>query len=441
MQTSACQENSLHTEIKHGYYRKAPDRLKSNLGKYYTPPHIVEKLAEIVSPYVKRDSIILDPACGCGAFLDAFPENRVIGRDIDPEVVQILKEAGYTGVDNDNSLANVTRTKYNLKGNDPLVIVGNPPYNDTTSLNKKHGTNAKDAYLHNIDNAVNSNDIGISFLKSFALLEADVVCILHPLSYLIKETNFNTKLAPFVKHYRLERGVFFSSAEFPDTQGTPFPIVIALYIRSPGGMDYDEVRDFRFELIDQTGSLILSRIETIDGFIRKYPLPRNTPDRRSNIGLYMHSIRDVNSLITRGYLTQKEDFANNITINFAELPKYAYLNCCRRYFRKDYRFGNLSPLIDRKRFESDETFRDLCVIDTIVNNPNIAAFDPRNPESILHSKGLLERYREKSGATKPDYYRLFVEYCEELATELKPLLAEYFTGYFEKLKKRSIFHK
>jgi hypothetical protein len=141
----------------------------------------------------------------------------VLGRDVDPEVVGILKDAGYPDVGLDNSLANVNRAKYGLENDDRLVVVGNPPYNDVTSLNKKRGSNSKESLNITMDDAVRSNDLGIAFLKAFDVLEADVVCVLHPLSYLIKESNFKSKIAPFVKNYRLERGVFFSSAEFSDT--------------------------------------------------------------------------------------------------------------------------------------------------------------------------------------------------------------------------------
>jgi hypothetical protein len=204
-------------------------------------------------------------------------------------------------------------------------------------------------------------------------------------------------------------------------------------------MDYEDIRGFRFEILDEPETLVLNRVKTVDGYIRKYAPPRNSTDKRSDIGLYMHSIRDANSLITRGFLTEKEDFTNNITIHFADLAKYAYLNCFRRYFRKDFRFGNLSPLIDSDRFETDETFRDLCVIDTIVNNPNVSAFDIDNPGNVLHSKGLLDTYRSKANKHH-GIYGLFVDFCEGRPTDLKSRLAEYFTGYFEDLKARSLSH-
>jgi type I restriction-modification system DNA methylase subunit len=64
MQIAVRDDTILIDRVKYGYYRKAHDRLKSNLGKYYTPPHIVDKLAEIVAPYIDKDSIVLDPVAG-----------------------------------------------------------------------------------------------------------------------------------------------------------------------------------------------------------------------------------------------------------------------------------------------------------------------------------------------------------------------------------------
>ena len=58
---------------KHFFTADLPDNLKSNLGKYYTPPHLVNLIKKLVSPYVRTNSIIMDLAAGCGAFLDCFP--------------------------------------------------------------------------------------------------------------------------------------------------------------------------------------------------------------------------------------------------------------------------------------------------------------------------------------------------------------------------------
>jgi len=103
-----------------------------------------------------------------------------------------------------------------------------------------------------------------------------------------------------------------------------------------------------------------------------------------------HNIRDINSLTTIGYLTEKEDFDRYITINYGDLYKYAYLNCVRRYFEKDFKFGNLSPIVERHELENDEFLRDAFIIDTIINNQKLSVFDVKNRSSIIYAKKLAE---------------------------------------------------
>jgi len=91
---------------KHFSTTEMPDYLKSNLGKYYTPPLLVNLVKELVLPYVRPDSVVLDLAAGCGAFLDAFPDNAAIIRDIDLEAINFLKAVGYLYAMLDNSLYN-----------------------------------------------------------------------------------------------------------------------------------------------------------------------------------------------------------------------------------------------------------------------------------------------------------------------------------------------
>ncbi|GAA7224425.1 hypothetical protein HpCK27_09480 [Helicobacter pylori] len=87
-----------------------------------------------------------------------------------------------------NALANPKRENYGVSQDEPLIIVGNPPYNDRTSFVKQDIKN-KD-FIFEIDNDLKSRDLGISFLKSFAILKPAFICVLHPLSYLIKESNY-----------------------------------------------------------------------------------------------------------------------------------------------------------------------------------------------------------------------------------------------------------
>ncbi len=420
---------------KHFSTNELPDYLKSNLGKYYTPPLLVNLVRELVLPYVRPDSVVLDLAAGCGAFLDAFPDNASIIRDIDIEAINFLKAVGYPYAMLDNSLLNVSRNKYGLHNHDHLVCIGNPPYNDITSLNKRLGINAKRDINFELDSDIRSNDLGTSFLRAFGKLGADIICVLHPLSYLIKESNYHNRLKNFTKDYRLQEGVIFSSNEFSDTQGTPFPIVAALYIKDFMGMDYEFIKQFKFKILNSDEVFVLSTYETTDGYISKYA-PTRHQVKSSDIGLYMHNFRDLNSLKSIGNLSDKYQEGVFLPVQAKELYKYAYLNALRRYFPKDFRWGNLSPLVIRKQLGSDSFLRDACIIDTIVNNQRLDCFKPNSPIVIK----LLADYQTKTApANQPDIYGKFALFCNQetvLWRELEEFLKEYFINLPALMKQR-----
>jgi len=398
------------------------------MGKYYTPPHLVQLVKSLIEPYIHSETVVMDLAAGCGAFLDCFDHNPFIIRDIDEEAVRFLHSIGYPYADIDNSLFNVQRKKYGLSPYEHIAIIGNPPYNDITSLNKKFGENAKQSFDYQIDASIKSSDLGTSFLRAFCKLQADVICVLHPLSYLIKEANFKSRLREFTKEYRLETGVVFSNNEFADTQGTPFPIVAALYVKDFQGMDYQFIRDFRFDLFNTTDYFRLSEYETIDGYIYKYSTP-NGGQRKTDIDLFMHNFRDLNSLKTIGNISDKDNPGVMIPVPFKELYKYAYLNCLRRYFPKDYRWGNLSPLVIKEQLETDVYFQDTCIIDTILANQRLKCFSI-SENGVVIAK-LLERYTCSAEETNcaDNIYQVFIDYVKTGVAERK-YLTDYLTAYF-----------
>ena len=107
-----------------------------NRGAYYTPLPYVEKVWEFIEPYLKEDSVILDSACGMGNFFydKQNLKNRIIGNDIDKEAIEIVNKLfPFVETYNKNALKNVNRSQYQIKNNDHLITIGNPPYNDTTS--------------------------------------------------------------------------------------------------------------------------------------------------------------------------------------------------------------------------------------------------------------------------------------------------------------------
>ena len=163
--------------------------------------------------------------------------------------------------------------------------------------------------------------------------------------------------------------------------------------------------------------------------------------RVSDIGVYQYNIRDTNSLITSGALSETMD-ENKIPVQFEELWKYAYLNCYKRYFGKDYIFGNLSPLFDLEKID-DEVFHDYCIADTIMNNSRLLPMNPKNVDSFVVKKYLLADFKRKSRAFKENevysinVYQVFVDYWTNKGKEEnRKILSLWFKEYFESLKNK-----
>jgi len=329
-----------------------PKEKQIQLGSYYTPEELVNKVCEYIQPYIlknKGNIIIFDNAAGCGAFIIGMKKYDYRASDCDAKAYEFLKEH----LDNKrvffaNSLIDVSRGKYNIPDNSFLIMIGNPPYNDTTSefKNGQKGKNLCDKDLFD-------RDLGVSFLKSYNKLKADAVCILHPLSYLIKETNFK-RLKNFKDNYRLNKGIIFSSSLFSKTGLIKFPIIIGLYERDEKGMDFNHIRNFNFSILDSEDKFKLSKYETTDGFIDKYP-PRKNDIKVSPIDLYYYTFRDFNSLRKNTSFMIKKHY-NGIVMTIQNFYKYAYLNALKNLFRVNniWLYGNLSPLINKKLLEENK---------------------------------------------------------------------------------------
>ncbi len=319
------------------------------LGSYYTPEKLVRKVYEFIRPYLIKhqdNSVIFDSAGGCGAFLAGINGCDYRVADRDNEACEFLRQSYDSGkIFYTNSLIGVSRKKYSIGPDAFLIMIGNPPYNDVTSEFKsgEKGENLCDEDLFD-------RDMGISFLKSYNKLRADVVCVLHPLSYLIKEANFK-RLRDFRDNYKLVRGEVFSSALFSGTGYGKFPIVIALYARSKEGMTFEYIRNFKFNVLDYNNSFVLSGYNTTDGYINKYP-PRRNEIRESPIGLYYYTFRDINSLKKNTtFFTKKHP--NGIVVTLENFYEYSYLYSFKKLFNPEnaWLYGNLSPLIDSKDLE------------------------------------------------------------------------------------------
>ena len=339
-----------------------PKSERIQLGSYYTPEKLVKLVHEFIKPYLennKKDVILFDNAGGCGAFLFDMRHYDYRIADCDLEACKFLEQHfSRHNIFHTNSLKGGNRDKYSIPFSAFLIMIGNPPYNDTTSEFKsgEKGQNICDEDLFD-------RDLGVSFLKSYHKLKADVVCVLHPLSYLIKETNFK-RLKDFKNNYKIIRGEIFSSALFHGTGTGKFPILVALYEKNPLGMTFEYIRQFQFDILNSDKKFILSKYKTTDGYINKYP-PRKNDIKDSPIGLYYWTFRDFNSLKKNAsFITKKHP--NGIVVTLENFYKYSYLYSLKSLFNPEdaWLYGNLSPLADIEDVQQNKNLYILYAIKT-----------------------------------------------------------------------------
>lgn len=352
-------------------------------GSIFTPEKIVEIARNWTQKYISKTDFIIDFGVGYGSFISKFVDlsNNCIATDIDSQSTQLVREL-FPSVRTilENSLVNINRSKYGMSEESKLVIIGNPPYNDFTSQYKKGEKG--DVYQ---DPVVKSRDLGISFLKMYSILKPNYICVLHPLSYLIKKTNFNS-LGLFKDHYKLIRGLIFSSKTFESIKKSnmEFPVVLSLYQASNRGMtEFAFIENFPFEIIDSNQTFSLINFNTIDGWINKYP-----SNNKSTGDLLFYTIRDINAL-KRNRTFLKGKVTNGVKVDITNLYKYAWLDYFKLYFKtnKDYLFGNLSPLYDPILDSSEIKYE---LISFVVNN-NVVVKNHFSSNELMNK--LKEHYK------------------------------------------------
>ena len=343
-----------------------------NLGSYYTPTAIVDTAWEMIAPYVNSQTTIIDSACGYGDFLKDSGQAITIGCDIDKTAINVAKKkSNKVQFFQTNALCDVSREKFGIPQQSDLIVVGNPPYNDKTSLIRH---NIKDVDF-DIDEDIACRDLGISFLRSYNKLEADIICVLHPLSYLIKPTNFRL-LKEFTSNYRLIDGLLISSSEFPESaKHTSFPIVLALYQRDTQGMVYSFIRAFRFRVEGKSG-FCLGDFDYINNYIDKYPKKKrpisdyslfssaegDVQHSENEDPLFFWTMRDINAL-KRNRTFVESYSANTIVIDKRKLDYYAYIDVFKRNLhRLPFYFGNCDVLIDDDLFRQ---YKSAFISDTV----------------------------------------------------------------------------
>ncbi|CUU38909.1 MULTISPECIES: N-6 DNA methylase [Helicobacter] len=332
------------------------DRIQTiNQGSFYTPDSITRLVYQMLlnAKIDIKDYVLLDSSCGYGSFLNLEGFKQNIGVDIDKQALQkaqkIFKDYAIAPLFlHTNSLQNVSREKFNILESSKLIIVGNPPYNDKTSIVQNH---LKSTDSNPVDSQLKARDIGISFLRSFDILKADYICVLHPLSYLIKESNFKS-LKNFIKHYCLLDSTIISSQIFcPKSLGF-FPIVIALYERDNQGMDFDFICNFSFKTREGK-SFRLNDFDFIAQYIDKYPNKKRV-DSRHKVAMF-YTLRDINAL-RRSKTFISKNTANAVYVTQDKYSLYCYVDVFKQIIKHiPYYLGNCDVLIDFKKFQALES--------------------------------------------------------------------------------------
>ena len=436
--------------IKHNYSRHLPDSKKANLGKYYTPKIIVETLRQIIAPKIRENSVVMDLACGCGAFLDLFDDCHIIGRDIDPQAIEILDLFNFSNIEEDNTLLNVSRAKYGLTSTDDLIIIGNPPYNDTSSINKRYSTKAKSKRSPE-DADIHCRDIGRSFLEAYAKLEPRYICVLHPLSFLVKRTNFSS-LKHLIKDYKLENALIFKSTIFTDlNHRTPFPILIATYKRDKSGMDYEYIENFIFDIYGSNQKFSLKNVHQAGHSYIHQTVTSIDLTNDSDIGLYHYNFRDINSLNKANFQNQEYRASHHDTmlvVNYSDLWKYCYVNCIKKFLLpmlnegNYYILGNLNPIIDITLVDSEPHYwKDLFIACAILKNSHrIDCMDiSSRKNNMLTQKFLINDFKRRSVGNlngKYNFYKSFLSYIDTLNNtardEVYNCVIDYFRTFISK---------
>lgn len=355
-------------------------RERVNLGSYYTPQECVKIAESLLRRHISRDTVLLDSACGYGSFLGHPAAETIIGADIDPHAVAAAGRLRPNAtVLRRNALVAVCRESYGISESRRLAVVGNPPYNDRTSQIRR----AIKQDFGKMDEGLRKRDLGLSFLISYARLRADVVCVLHPLSYLIKEANFGL-LEEFTDAYELLDGVMVSSAVFEENSAaTHFPILIALYVRSSRGMSYEAVAQFRFRTEDDR-VLRLADYDFLPKYVRKYPR-RNAVIAHDS--LFFYPLRDINAL-KRNRTFVRSHRPNLVVVDKKQRDYYIYIDVFKRNLScLPWYYGNCDVFIDQPLFAK---YRSAFIRDTVEHHPFLEAHVEKPAATGLEVGGYFE---------------------------------------------------
>ncbi len=354
-----------------------------NLGSYYTKNEYVSIVWDLIVPLLENNSVVLDTSCGYGNFLRPMDGLRVVGNDIDTTAARMAQEGkSFAKIFNFNALTDFARASYGISDEEKLIIIGNPPYNDTTSIIR----NETKKQLFDIDRRVASRDLGISFLLSYKELNAKYICVLHPLSYLIKKANFNS-LRRFACSYKLVDSIVIGSGVFSQTSKVmQFPILIALYRSESLGMDYHYIQKHLFHTIEGK-SFSMDRFDYIGNFIGKYPSKKHLPSAED---LYFYTMRDLNAL-KRSQTFMKTYGSNSIVVDKSKLDFYIYVDVVKDFGQVfPYYFGNFDVIINEELFLR---YREAFLSYGLSKRPFLRKYFPDSRSISDHKNQIIDYFK------------------------------------------------
>lgn len=333
----------------------------TNLGCFYTPEKFVDKIIQMIKNKIPdyQNYTFLDSSCGYGSFLKSLYPLKCIGCDIDPKAIKIAKsmfdKCEYYNL---NSLYKFNRKSVLLSESSKVVIVGNPPYNDTTSRVKNDIKNNNPC---EIDEDLKTRDLGISFMLSYNKFKADYVAILHPLSYMIKQANYKL-LQPFFSNYELLDHCIINSQEFSMTSKSKgFPIILAIYKRNKCGISYKQILNMEFKTFDNNKFNL--KHDYIKNYISKYPIKDKIYHEDD---VLFFTMRDINALNrSRTFIQDKSE--NSIIVDMKKFAYYCYVDVFKDYIKEiPYYFGNCDVFINNFEFNK---IKDVFITRSLEKHP------------------------------------------------------------------------
>ncbi|MCC8035371.1 MAG: N-6 DNA methylase [Rikenellaceae bacterium] len=114
--------HDLKQEDFANYNEYAEAKKEFELGQFFTPPEICQKIVELVNP--DPNEMVLEMCCGMGNFFNYLPNHfNAFGFDIDPNAIKVAK---YLYPDANFEVNDL----YQYKGNQSYdIVIGNPPFN------------------------------------------------------------------------------------------------------------------------------------------------------------------------------------------------------------------------------------------------------------------------------------------------------------------------